>query len=55
MRFCWCLTVLFTFGTGWVVIFFLAGENADGRRDVVDSLERAFGQIDGEGIFGVRE
>lgn len=25
--------------------------NADGRSDVVDSLERAFGQIDDEGIL----
>lgn len=52
MRFCWDLIVLFTFGTGWVVMFCLAGENADGRSDVVDScLERAFGQTDDEGKF----
>lgn len=51
VRFCWGLIVLFTFGTGWVVMFCLAGENADGRRDVVDSLESAFGHIDDEGIF----
>ena len=32
-------------------MFCLAGENADGRSDVVDSLDRAFGRIDDEGIF----